>query len=115
MNNETNSMDLINDMFGGELLWDNNDNYNINKNETKEYYIGKAEYIINQLNIDSYFEFMKVFSKKFNELSINQQKIVKELFGIKDEIKIIYKENIVKKSNKKLKPKLNMNDNIYDR
>ena len=53
-------MEEIVDLFGGseETIYDDSI---MNKEEPKEYYIGKAEFILKQLDNDSnYYEFLKV-------------------------------------------------------
>ena len=104
------NMDIINDMFSDNLIYDEQDEINMIKGETKEYYIGKAEYILSLLDDDNYFEFLKVFSKKFRELEKDKQADVKEVMGIRDKTEIIYKEKIVYKDKKNTKPKLSYDD-----
>jgi len=104
------NMDIINDMFSDNLIYDEQDEINMIKGETKEYYIGKAEYILSLLDNDNYFEFLKVFSKKFRELDLDKQSDVKEVMGIRDKTEIIYKEKIVYKDKKNTKPKINNYD-----
>ena len=56
-------MEEIIDLFGSneETLYDD---MIMNKEEPKEYYIGKAEFILKQLNdSDNYYEFLKVILK----------------------------------------------------
>ena len=103
-------MDIINDMFSDNLIYDEQDEINMIKGETKEYYIGKAEYILSLLDNDNYFEFLKVFSKKFRELDPDKQSDVKEVMGIQNKTEIIYKDKIVYKDKKNTKPKLSYDD-----
>lgn len=104
------NMDIINDMFSDNLIYDEQDEINMIKGETKEYYIGKAEYILSLLDNDNYFEFLKVFSKKFRELDPDKQSDVKEVMGIQNKTEIIYKDKIVYKDKKNTKPKLSYDD-----
>lgn len=104
------NMDLINDMFGDCNL---DENYDIEFTcNNKEYYIGKAHYIIDNIpNNDIYYEFLKVILSKYNELNKKQIEELNNIMNIKE--KIVYKEKIVIKnnlSNKKKKPKLNCSD-----
>ena len=47
----------------------------MDNDEPKEYYIGKAEFILKQLdNNINYFEFLKVMMKKYHELNDKQKK-----------------------------------------
>ena len=76
-------MDLVNDLFGDEIDYD----LNLEKCKSKEYYIGKAEYILKELeNIEIYFEFLKVFIKNYNKLPEENKQQIKELMNIKKEI-----------------------------
>tara|TARA_B110001469_G_scaffold115271_1_gene119731 strand:- start:3133 stop:3441 length:309 start_codon:yes stop_codon:yes gene_type:complete len=101
-------MDSIVDEFSDFLVYP--EHVDIKKNETKEYYIGKAEYILNTLNKDNYFEFLKVFLKKYKTLDIEKQKEIETIMNIKPTEKIIVKEIIKFVNNKKSKPKLNIDD-----
>lgn len=82
----------------------------MNNEEPKEYYIGKAEFILKQLdNNINYFEFLKVMMKKYHELNDNQKKELIEFMNIPEKVKIVEKVNIVHKE-KKSKPKINNYD-----
>jgi len=92
-------------------LFDSNENtlYQdsiMNNDEPKEYYIGKAEFILKQLNDINYFEFLKVMMKKYHELNDNQKQELIEFMNIPEKIKIVEKVKIVYKE-KKSKPKIN--------
>ena len=92
-------------------LFDSNENtlYQdsiMNNDEPKEYYIGKAEFILKQLNDINYFEFLKVMMKKYHELNDNQKQELIEFMNIPEKIKIKEKVKIVYKE-KKSKPKIN--------
>ena len=79
----------------------------LNNDEPKEYYIGKAEFILKQLDDNiNYFEFLKVFMKKYHTLTDPQKKELIEFMNIPEKEKIIIKEKIVYKE-KKSKPKIN--------
>ena len=108
------NMDLINDAFGGSLTFNDDDDLDIDLKQNKFYYIGKAESILSKLNDDNYYEYMKVFSKRFNLLDDNQKKIISDIMGIQEKEKIIIKEKIIyKKDNKSKKPQLNRNSDDY--
>ena len=94
-------MDIINDMFDGHIEYEND----IEQGQPKEYYIGKAEYILSNLENENYYEFMKVICRNFNQLDKSQQANVKEIMGIKDNVKIIEKEKIIYREKKVQKPK----------
>jgi hypothetical protein len=86
-------MDLINDLFGDEIDYD----LNLEKGKNKEYYIGKAEYILKELeDINIYFEFLKVFVKNYNKLPEENKQQIKEIMNIKKEI--VIKDKIVTKT-----------------
>ena len=107
-------MEEIVDLFGSneETLYDD---IIMNKEEPKEYYIGKAEFILKQLNdSENYFEFLKVILKKYNNLTENQKKSIIELLNIPEKEKIVYKEKIIYKEKKSSKPKYNYHDDYYD-
>ena len=99
-------MEEILDLFDG----DENTLYQdsiMNNDEPKEYYIGKAEFILKQLNDNiNYFEFLKVMMKKYHELNDNQKKELIEFMNIPEREKIVEKVKIVYKE-KKSKPKIN--------
>ena len=102
-------MEEIVDLFGGntETIYDD---IIMNKDEPKEYYIGKAEFILKQLNDNiNYFEFLKVILKKYHELNDNQKTELIEFMNIPEREKIIVKEKIVYRE-KKSKPKINNYD-----
>ena len=101
------NMDLIVDMFDGSLNFD--DKIDSDKNE--QYYIGKAENIIKQLDKSNYYIFLIAMLKDYNTLDISQKKSIIKLLNIKP--KIVEKRVIVKVNNKpKLnnKPKVNNDD-----
>ena len=79
----------------------------LNNDEPKEYYIGKAEFILKQLDDNiNYFEFLKIFMKKYHTLTDSQKKELIEYMNIPEREKIIIKEKIVYRE-KKSKPKIN--------
>jgi len=94
-------MDLVNDLFDGHIDYDDD----IETGKPKEYYIGKAEYILSNLNKDNYHEFLKVICRDFKNLDEEQQKIIKDIMGIKTETKVIEKEKIVYREKKQQKPR----------
>ena len=99
-------MEEIVDLFGGntETIYDD---IIMNEDEPKEYYIGKAEFILKQLDDNiNYFEFLKVFMKKYHTLTNTQKQELIEFMNIPEKEKIIIKEKIVYKE-KKSKPKIN--------
>lgn len=102
-------MEEIVDLFGGntETIYDD---IIMNKDEPKEYYIGKAEFVLKQLNDNiNYFEFLKVIFKKYHELNDNQKSELIEFMNIPEREKIVVKEKIVYRE-KKSKPKINNYD-----
>lgn len=105
------NMDLIGDMFEGHLMYEDMNELQITEGETKEYYQGKAEFMLTLLDDSSYFEFMKVFSKRFSSLTELQKKEIQERLGIVSESSVVYREKIVyREKNQKKKPRLNMDD-----
>ena len=82
----------------------------MNNDEPKEYYIGKAEFILKQLDDNiNYFEFLKIFMKKYHTLTDSQKKELIEYMNIPEREKIVIKEKIVYRE-KKSKPKINNYD-----
>ena len=105
MNCLSSDMDLITDMF--DTAYDDK----IESDQSKDYYIGKAEYILKQFdNIDNFYYFLITLMKKYPDLSVDQKKEIINMLGVKPEEKIIYREKVVKSKNKKSKPKLNTCD-----
>lgn len=102
-------MGLIIDMFDGSLEFDEEED-KLEKNKDEQYYIGKAENIIKQLDKDNYFTFLLTILKKYNILDENQKKIIIKQLDIKPIEKIVEKKIFVKVENKKKKPKLNNYD-----
>ena len=110
MNVMETDLDIISDMF--DTLYDDN----IASNKEEEYYIGKAENILQQIKENKdYYIFLKVFMKRYHELDTIQKKDIVDSIGLKPEERVVYREKIVykeKKADKKnnAKPKLNMTD-----
>ena len=78
----------------------------MNNDEPKEYYIGKAEFILKQLtNKDNYFEFLKTIFKKYYTLSETQKLEIIDFLNIPEKIKIVEKEKIIYRE-KKTKPNI---------
>lgn len=102
-------MGLIIDMFHGSLEFDKEED-KLEKNKDEQYYIGKAENIIKQLDKDNYFTFLLTMLKKYNILDENQKKIIIKQLDIKPIEKIVEKKIFVKVKNKKKKPKFNNYD-----
>jgi hypothetical protein len=102
-------MGLIIDMFDGSLEFDKEED-KLEKNKDEQYYIGKAENIIKQLDKDNYFTFLLTMLKKYNILDENQKKIIIKQLDIKPIEKIVEKKIFVKVKNKKKKPKFNNYD-----
>ena len=102
-------MEEIVDLFGGdeETIYDD---IIMNKDEPKEYYIGKAEFILKQLDDNiNYFEFLKTILKKYHNLNDTQKAEIIEFMNIPEREKIVEKVKIVYKE-KKSKPKINNYD-----
>ena len=95
-------MDLLIDMMPDESIV-----YNvIEEGQSNEYYQGHAEYILK--NIDStehYFHFVNTILKNYNTLSKEQKESIQDSLGIQPKIveKVVYKEKIVYKQEKKAK------------
>ena len=105
MNCLSSDMDLITDMF--DVKYDDK----IESDQSKDYYIGKAEYILKQFdNMDNFYYFLITLMKKYPDLSVDQKQEIVKLLGVKPEEKIIYKEKIVYKKAKNTKPQLNSYD-----
>ena len=102
-------MEEIVDLFGGdeETIYDD---AIMNVDEPKEYYIGKAEFILKQLNDENnYFEFLKVIMKKYHTIDQNKKNEIIEFMNIPEKIKIVEKVKTIYKE-KKIKPKINNYD-----
>ena len=93
-------MGLIIDMFDGSLEFDKEED-KLEKNKDEQYYIGKAENIIKQLDNDNYFIFLITILKKYNILDENQKKIIIKQLDIKPIEKIIEKKIYVKVEKKR--------------
>ena len=93
------NMDLITDMFSENLKYE--DELEFKKDESKEYYIGKAEYILKNLPTEYYFDFFKIICKNYNILNKNQQQILNDIMGIKKEIHVVEKIKYVNNKKKK--------------
>ena len=105
MNCLSSDMDLITDMF------DTNYDDKIDSDQSKDYYIGKAEYILKQFdNIEHFYYFLITLMKKYPDLSKDQKKEIVKMLDVKPEEKIIYRERVEKSKKKKSKPKLNTSD-----
>lgn len=103
-------MEEILDLFDSneETLYDDSI---LNKNQPKEYYQGKAEFILKQLdNNINYYEFLKVLLKNYKNLNDQQKKNIIELLNIPEKIKIVEKEKIIYKEKNHSKPKCNYYD-----
>ena len=84
MNCLSSDMDIITDMF------DTTYNDTIEKNESKDYYIGKAEYILKQFdNIDNFYYFLITLMKKYPDLSEDQKREIVKMLDVKPEEKRI--------------------------
>lgn len=117
-----NDMDIITDMFGDTLQYDNDEDTIDTSQKNKEYYIGKAENILKQLNdTEHYYYFLMTFLKNFNNLKLEQKSFIKSLIienkqsdsndNKSNDNKSNNNNNKIKKKNKKnLKPKLNIID-----
>ena len=104
-------MDLLVDALGG--LPDENNVYSdieLEKGKTNEYYQGKAEYILQNIDTtEHYFHFVNTILKDYNKLTVDQKKIIQDKMGIEPVIKekVVIKEKIVYKSKN---PKINTYD-----
>lgn len=81
----------------------------LDDDEPKEYYIGKAEFILKQLNDTNYYVFLKVIMKNYHTLNDNQKNELIEFMNIPEKVKIVEKVKTVYKE-KKSKPKINNYD-----
>ena len=108
-------MDIITDMFGDNLKYENDDIIDTSQ-KNKEYYIGKAENILKQLNnTEHYYYFLMTFLKNFNNLELEQKSFIQNLIIEKKSCNNNNNNNNVndnkkKKNRKKFKPKLNTTD-----
>ena len=102
-------MEEIIDLFDGteETVYDD---AIMDTDEPKEYYIGKAEFILKQLNDNNYYEFLKVILKKYHELEQTNKDEIIEFMNIPEKVKIVEKTKIVYKEKKTSKSKLNNYD-----
>ena len=108
-------MDIITDMFGDNLQYENDEDIIDTSQKNKEYYIGKAENILKQLNdTEHYYFFLMTFLKNFNNLELEQKSFIQNLIIEKKSSNNNNNNNkvneIKKKNKKKLKPKLNIKD-----
>jgi len=87
-------MEEILDLFDSneETLYDDSI---LNKDEPKEYYQGKAEFILKQLNDNiNYYEFLKVLLKNYNILNEQQKQNIIELLNIPEKLKLLKKKKL---------------------
>ena len=109
-------MDIITDMFGDNLQYENDEDTIDTTQKNKEYYIGKAENILKQLNnTEHYYFFLMTFLKNFNNLELEQKSFIQNLIIEKKSCNNNNNNNNVndnkkKKNRKKFKPKLNTTD-----
>ena len=106
-------MEEIVDLFGGdeETIYDDSI---MNKDEPKEYYIGKAEFILKQLDNDiNYFEFLKTIMKKYHTLDQSKKNEIIEFMNIPEKFKVVEKEKIIYREKKSKKPKINKYNDDY--
>ena len=106
-------MDIITDMFENNLQYDNDEDTIDTSEKNKEYYIGKAENILKQLNnTEHYYFFLITFLKNFNNLELEQKSFIKNLIIEKKHCDSNDNKNQNNKIKKKinLKPKLNTMD-----
>jgi len=100
-------MDLLMDMMPDDnIIFEN-----VLPNQTNEYYEGHAEHILKNIDTaEHYFHFVKTILKDYYTLSKEQKKTIQDMLGIQPSIKekIVYKERIVYKVQKK--PKMNSYD-----
>lgn len=98
------NQDLIEDLFGCDS--NKEDKVEILKN--KEYYIDKTNELLQDINLDNYYEILKIMLIKYKDLDEKKKEDILSIMGVSKEVKIVYK-TINKKSEKK-RNKLNMDD-----
>ena len=106
MNTRSSDMDLITDMF--DTPYDDD----IKTNMDEYYYVGKAENILKQLDVKSYFIFLKTILKNYHTLNTDQKDEIVKFLDVKPVDKVVYVEKNIKKKNNG-KPKLNMSYDDY--
>lgn len=107
--NDTN-MDLIVDMFGDTLVYDDK----LENDKDEQYYIGKAENIMKQLNKKNYYIFLMTLLKNYNTLNKKEKEEIIKLLDIKPVEKIIEKKIYINNNSKKQKQKPKLNNNLDD-
>ena len=95
------------DLFDPDDLNYSDDIIEVNKDEN--YYIGKAEFALKQLN-DNYFIYLKTILKNYHSLKKEEKDEIIEFLNIPEKIKIVTKEKIVYKEKKNSKTKINTYD-----
>jgi hypothetical protein len=100
-------MDTIVDLFDSDDLNYSDDIIELNKNEN--YYIGKAEFALKQLD-GHYFIYLKTILKDYHSLKQEEKDEIIEFLNIPEKIKIVTKEKIVYKEKKNSKSKINTYD-----
>ena len=100
-------MDNIVDLFDPDDLNYSDDIMEVNKDEN--YYIGKAEFALKQLD-GYYFIYLKTILKDYHSLKQEEKDEIIEFLNIPEKIKIVTKEKIVYKEKKNSKAKINTYD-----
>ena len=100
-------MDTIVDLFDDNELNYSDDIIEVNKDEN--YYIGKAEFALKQLD-GYYFIYLKTILKDYHSLKQEEKDEIIEFLNIPEKIKIVTKEKIVYKEKKSSKTKINTYD-----
>ena len=100
-------MDTIVDLFDADDLNYSDDIMEVNKDEN--YYIGKAEFALKQLD-GNYFIYLKTILKDYHSLKEEEKDEIIEFLNIPEKIKIVTKEKIVYKEKKSSKSKINTYD-----
>ena len=100
-------MDTIVDLFDPDDLNYSDDIMEVNKDEN--YYIGKAEFALKQLD-GYYFIYLKTILKDYHSLKQEEKDEIIEFLNIPEKIKIVTKEKIVYKEKKSSKAKINTYD-----
>ena len=100
-------MEQIVDLFDPDDLNYSDDIIELNKNEN--YYIGKAEFALKQLD-GYYFIYLKTILKDYHSLKQEEKDEIIEFLNIPEKIKIVTKEKIVYKEKKSSKAKINTYD-----
>jgi len=98
------NQNLLEDLFG----CDSNEEDEVQILKNKEYYIDKTNELLQDINLDNYYEILKIMLIKYKDLDEKKKEDILSIMGVSNEVKIVYKT--INKKSEKRRNKLNMDD-----